>query len=136
MSKIFTFTYWELASMDVEVEAENEEEARRKLEEMKDNGDIRFDRLTTDDSAFVLMPYQDPGNGEKPYAVTVKAKATGEYRIYAKDADDAVDTMIMRFRGQKGDFDFSGMMNFSGDPLSVEAVNPNDACDRVCFSVD
>ena len=36
MSKTFIFTYWELASMDVEVEAENEEEARRKLEEMKD----------------------------------------------------------------------------------------------------
>lgn len=56
--KTYVFRYTERASMDIEVTAPSEKEARRKMKEMYDNGDVDFSHLYTDKSRITLRRHK------------------------------------------------------------------------------
>ena len=52
--KTYVFCYTERASMDIEVVASSEKEARKRMKEMYDNGYVDFSHLYTDKSRITL----------------------------------------------------------------------------------
>ena len=52
--KTYVFRYTERASMNIEVTAPSEKEARRRMKEMYDSGDVDFSHLYTDKSRITL----------------------------------------------------------------------------------
>lgn len=114
---------------DVEVDAENVEEAMDKFHE--DHGerftqDWRIDGLP---QAFCLNP--DPQNGENMYDVDVVSYATGHLKVSAKTAEEAAGKaksfheLIGYAKGFYEDFG-----DHDDEPVCFKAVNEEDDEDR------
>lgn len=124
---IYTFKYWELASMEIEVEADNEDAARRELARMRDNEGYRFDKLQTETSDVVLLPTGEHSDDEKLYKVDLTVEVGGRVHVYAKSANDAMHKVEESYPGR--DFDLSIFQHFEDQPVDIVATAVDDEKD-------